>query len=195
MTNLYLDLNRQLLPMEGLSHLFAVKVILCFGRIKEDPPTAKYTLLKYSYQLFCYINRGKNSFVWINNLGAGQRLVVKATNKNEELGPPFPDIIVENKLDSIPTGKDQQLKVAAAELLKQVDQTCCRHRLQLNPQKGEKKIPQAHQCACEGYNSRIIEAAIHGNIYLVKHCSNRGPDRNNTNSFCIPVAVPLLKTW
>ena len=92
--------------MEGLSHLFAVKVILCFGRIKEDPPTAKYALLKYSYQLFCYINRGKNSFVWINNLGAGQRLVVKATNKNEELGPPFPDIILENKLDSIPTGKD-----------------------------------------------------------------------------------------
>ena len=47
---------------------------------------------------------------------------VKATNKNEELGPAVPDIIVENKLDWISTGEDQQLKVATAELLKQVDQ-------------------------------------------------------------------------
>ena len=46
---------------------------------------------------------------------------VKATNKNEELGPAVPDIIVANKLDWISTGEDQQLKVATAELLKQVD--------------------------------------------------------------------------
>lgn len=52
----------------------------------------------------------------------GRGWFVKATNKNEELGPAIPDIIVDNKLDWISTGEDLQLKVAAAELLKQVDQ-------------------------------------------------------------------------
>ena len=45
----------------------------------------------------------------------GRGWFVKATNKTEEPGPAIPDIIVENKLDYIPTGEDQQLKVAAAE--------------------------------------------------------------------------------
>lgn len=45
---------------------------------------------------------------------------VKATDKNEELGPAFPDIIVENPLTYNTTGDDMQLKVATEELMKQV---------------------------------------------------------------------------
>ena len=52
----------------------------------------------------------------------GRGWFVKATNKNEELGPAIPDIIVDNKLDWISTGEDLQLQVAATELLKHLDQ-------------------------------------------------------------------------
>ncbi|MCW3078927.1 S41 family peptidase [Segetibacter sp.] len=45
---------------------------------------------------------------------------VKATDKNEELGPAIPDIIVENPLTYNTTGDDVQLKVATEELMKQV---------------------------------------------------------------------------
>ena len=45
---------------------------------------------------------------------------VKATDKNEELGPAVPDILVENKIDWITSGEDNQLKVAVEELLKEV---------------------------------------------------------------------------
>lgn len=44
----------------------------------------------------------------------------KATDKNQELGPAVPDIIVTNKPDWIATGTDDQLKAAVDELLKQV---------------------------------------------------------------------------
>lgn len=46
---------------------------------------------------------------------------VKATDKNEELGPAVPDIIVENKIDWISKGTDDQLKAAVEELLKEID--------------------------------------------------------------------------
>ena len=46
---------------------------------------------------------------------------VIATNKDEELGPAVPDIIVENQPDWIARGTDEQLKKATEELLKQID--------------------------------------------------------------------------
>jgi tricorn protease len=45
----------------------------------------------------------------------------KATNKNQELGPAIPDIIVENQPDWIAKGTDDQLKAAVDELLKQIN--------------------------------------------------------------------------
>ncbi len=45
----------------------------------------------------------------------------KATNQNQELGAAVPDIIVENSVDWISKGTDEQLKVACDELLKQID--------------------------------------------------------------------------
>jgi tricorn protease len=45
---------------------------------------------------------------------------VKATDKNEELGPAVPDIIVENPLNYVTTGEDPQLKAAVEQLLKDV---------------------------------------------------------------------------
>ena len=44
-----------------------------------------------------------------------------ASNKNQELGPAVPDIIVENQPDWIAKGTDDQLKKAAEELLKELD--------------------------------------------------------------------------
>ena len=46
---------------------------------------------------------------------------VKATDKDEELGPAVPDIIVENQPDWIARGTDDQLKAAVQELLKEID--------------------------------------------------------------------------
>ncbi|MFH1197377.1 MAG: S41 family peptidase [bacterium] len=51
----------------------------------------------------------------------GRGWYVKATDKNEELGPAVPDIIVENTPDAKAKGEDQQLKTAVDELLKQID--------------------------------------------------------------------------
>jgi tricorn protease len=45
---------------------------------------------------------------------------VKATDKNEELGPAIPDILVENPIDWITSGEDEQLKVAVGELVKEL---------------------------------------------------------------------------
>ncbi|HEY3429855.1 MAG TPA: S41 family peptidase [Cyclobacteriaceae bacterium] len=45
----------------------------------------------------------------------------KATDKNQELGPAVPDIIVQNSPDWIAKGTDDQLKTAVDELLKQMD--------------------------------------------------------------------------
>lgn len=45
----------------------------------------------------------------------------KATDKNQELGPAVPDIIVENSIDWTAKGIDEQLKTACDELLKQID--------------------------------------------------------------------------
>jgi len=45
---------------------------------------------------------------------------VKATNENQELGPAVPDIIVNNSIDYITKGVDEQLKAAADELMKQL---------------------------------------------------------------------------
>ena len=45
----------------------------------------------------------------------------KATDKNQELGPAIPDIIVENQPDWISKGTDDQLKAAVAALLKEID--------------------------------------------------------------------------
>lgn len=45
----------------------------------------------------------------------------KATDKNQELGPAVPDIIVNNSPDWIAKGTDDQLKTAVEELLKQID--------------------------------------------------------------------------
>lgn len=44
----------------------------------------------------------------------------KATDKNQELGPAVPDIIVNNSVDWSAKGTDDQLKVAVEELLKQL---------------------------------------------------------------------------
>ncbi len=46
---------------------------------------------------------------------------VKATDKNEELGPAIPDIVVENSVNWIAKGVDEQLKAACDELLKEID--------------------------------------------------------------------------
>ena len=46
---------------------------------------------------------------------------VKATDKNQELGPAVPDIIVKNQPDWLAKGTDQQLKTACEELLKEID--------------------------------------------------------------------------
>lgn len=51
----------------------------------------------------------------------GRGWFVKATNKNEELGPAVPDIIVNNSVDWIARGVDEQLKAACEELLKEID--------------------------------------------------------------------------
>jgi C-terminal processing protease CtpA/Prc len=45
----------------------------------------------------------------------------KATDKNQELGPAVPDILVTNALDWIAKGTDDPLKTAVDELLKQLD--------------------------------------------------------------------------
>jgi C-terminal processing protease CtpA/Prc len=45
----------------------------------------------------------------------------KATDKNQELGPAVPDIIVQNSVDWIAKGTDDQLKAAVEELMKQLD--------------------------------------------------------------------------
>ncbi len=48
----------------------------------------------------------------------GRGWFVKATNKNEELGPAIPDVIVENSVDYKAKGVDEQLKAAVEQLLK-----------------------------------------------------------------------------
>jgi C-terminal processing protease CtpA/Prc len=45
---------------------------------------------------------------------------VKATNENQELGPAVPDILIDNSIDYISKGVDEQLKTAAEELMKQL---------------------------------------------------------------------------
>jgi tricorn protease len=45
----------------------------------------------------------------------------KATDKNQELGPAVPNIIVENEPDWISKGTDNQLRVAVETLLKEID--------------------------------------------------------------------------
>jgi tricorn protease len=50
----------------------------------------------------------------------GRGWFVKATDKNEELGPAVPDILVENSIDYNARGEDEQLKTAVEELLKQL---------------------------------------------------------------------------
>lgn len=51
----------------------------------------------------------------------GRGWYTKATDKNQELGPAIPDIIVENDIDWISKGVDNQLKTAVDELLKEID--------------------------------------------------------------------------
>ena len=51
----------------------------------------------------------------------GRGWFTKATDKNQELGAAVPDIIVDNEPDWIAKGSDEQLKVAAKELLKELD--------------------------------------------------------------------------
>ena len=46
---------------------------------------------------------------------------VKGTDKNQELGPAIPDIIVENAPDWVARSTDDQLKAAVDELLKELD--------------------------------------------------------------------------
>ncbi len=46
----------------------------------------------------------------------------KTTDKNQELGPAVPDIIVYNSIDWIARGVDEQLKAACDELLKEIDE-------------------------------------------------------------------------
>jgi C-terminal processing protease CtpA/Prc len=50
----------------------------------------------------------------------GRGWFTKATDKNQELGPAVPDILVENEVDWIGKGTDQQLKVAVETLLKDI---------------------------------------------------------------------------
>ncbi|HXH99664.1 MAG TPA: S41 family peptidase [Sphingobacteriaceae bacterium] len=50
----------------------------------------------------------------------GRGWFVKATDKNQELGAAEPDILIENSIDYIAKGIDEQLKVAVDELLKQL---------------------------------------------------------------------------
>ncbi|MBI1939320.1 MAG: PD40 domain-containing protein [Ignavibacteriales bacterium] len=45
----------------------------------------------------------------------------KTTDKNQELGPAVPDIIVYNQPDWLAKGEDEQLKTAVDELLKEID--------------------------------------------------------------------------
>jgi C-terminal processing protease CtpA/Prc/tricorn protease-like protein len=47
----------------------------------------------------------------------------KATDQNQELGPAVPDIILDNSIDWISKGVDEQLKKAVDELLKQVEKS------------------------------------------------------------------------
>lgn len=61
--------------------------------------------------------------LWID--GSAVRLptrgwFVKATDKNEELGPAVPGILVENPINWIIANENTQLKVAVEELLKDV---------------------------------------------------------------------------
>jgi len=51
----------------------------------------------------------------------GRGWYVKATDKNEELGPAIPDVIVENSVDYKAKGIDEQLKAAVETLLKDID--------------------------------------------------------------------------
>ncbi|WP_259014581.1 S41 family peptidase [Emticicia fluvialis] len=51
----------------------------------------------------------------------GRGWFTKATDKNQELGPAVPDIIVENQPDWLAKDTDDQLKTAVDELLKQID--------------------------------------------------------------------------
>ena len=51
----------------------------------------------------------------------GRGWFTKTTDKNQELGAAVPDIMVENEPDWIAKGSDEQLKVAAKELLKELD--------------------------------------------------------------------------
>lgn len=51
----------------------------------------------------------------------GRGWFTKATDKNQELGPAVPDIIVQNSVDWIARGVDEQLKAAVDELLKEID--------------------------------------------------------------------------
>jgi Tol biopolymer transport system component len=50
----------------------------------------------------------------------GRGWFTKATDKNQELGPAVPDILVENALDWNANGTDAQLKTAVEELLKEL---------------------------------------------------------------------------
>ncbi len=51
----------------------------------------------------------------------GRGWFTKTTDKNQELGPAIPDVIVANTPDWIAKGTDEQLKVAVETLLKQID--------------------------------------------------------------------------
>ncbi|MFA7228581.1 MAG: S41 family peptidase, partial [Melioribacteraceae bacterium] len=51
----------------------------------------------------------------------GRGWFVKATDKNQELGPAVPDIILNNSPDWIARGVDEQLKAACDELLKEIN--------------------------------------------------------------------------
>ena len=51
----------------------------------------------------------------------GRAWFTKATDKNQELGPAVPDVIVENTPDWIARDVDQQLKAAVETLLKDID--------------------------------------------------------------------------
>jgi C-terminal processing protease CtpA/Prc len=51
----------------------------------------------------------------------GRGWYTKTTDKNQELGPAIPDVIVENEPEWISKGTDNQLKVAVETLLKDID--------------------------------------------------------------------------
>jgi C-terminal processing protease CtpA/Prc len=51
----------------------------------------------------------------------GRGWYTKTTDKNQELGPAVPDVIVENEPEWISKGTDNQLKVAVETLLKDID--------------------------------------------------------------------------